>query len=42
MFTFTVLVYSHKQNPINRIIQGLLLINEVLNDTEMENHIEFI
>lgn len=36
------LVYTHKQNPINRIIQGLLLINEVLNDAEMENHIEFI
>lgn len=35
-------VYSHKQNPISRIIQGLVLIHEVLESSEMENHLEFI
>ena len=36
------LVYSHKQNSIGRIIRGLLLINEILDCVDMENHIEFI
>ena len=36
------LVYSHKRNGIGQIIQGLLLISEVLSPSDMEDHIEFI
>jgi len=36
------IVYSHKQNSIGRIIQGLILIHEVLEPIDMENHVEFI
>ncbi len=36
------LVYSHKQNDIGRIIQGLMLVSEVLSKSDMEDHIEFI
>lgn len=36
------LVYSHKRNSIGRIISGLMLICEVLELEEMENHIEFV
>lgn len=36
------LVYSHQKNDIGRIIQGLMLISEVLSKADMENHIEFI
>ncbi len=35
-------IYSHKQNSISRIIQGLMLVHEVLEPSEMENHVEFI
>jgi predicted nuclease of predicted toxin-antitoxin system len=36
------LVYTHKQNDIGRIIQGLMLISEILSKSDMEDHIEFI
>ena len=36
------LVYSHKRNSIGRILSGLLLICEVLEPEEMENHMEFV
>lgn len=36
------LVYSHKQNDVGRIIRGLMLICEILDPNDMENHIEFI
>jgi uncharacterized protein with PIN domain len=36
------LVYSHKRNSISRIIQGLLLVFEVLERDEMMRHIEFV
>ncbi len=35
-------IYSHKQNSIGRIIQGLMLIHEVLEPIEMVNHLEFV
>ena len=41
-FEHNGLVYSHKRNPIGRIIQGLLLIYEVLDHEEMIRHIEFV
>lgn len=36
------LVYSHKRNSIGRIIAGLMLIHEILEAEEMENHVEFV
>lgn len=36
------LVYSHKRNSVSRILSGLMLIYEVLELEEMENHIEFV
>lgn len=36
------LVYSHKRNPIGRILSGLMLVYEVLEAEEMERHIEFV
>jgi len=41
-FEHNGLVYSHKRNSIGRIIQGLLLIYEVLERKEMVRHIEFV
>src|SRR5690606_12542208 len=34
------LVYSHKRNSIGRILSGLMLICEVLESADMENHVE--
>ena len=36
------LVYSHKRNSVSRILSGLMLIFEVLEAEDMENHIEFV
>jgi uncharacterized protein with PIN domain len=36
------IVYAHQRTPIGQIIQGLMLISQVLDASEMENHIEFI
>jgi predicted nuclease of predicted toxin-antitoxin system len=36
------LVYSHKRNSISRIIAGLMLVYEILEALEMENHVEFV
>lgn len=36
------LVYSHKQNDVGRIIRGLMLVSEILEASDMINHIEFI
>lgn len=36
------IVYTHRSTPIGRIIQGLLLIYQVLGEEEMENHIEYL
>lgn len=41
-FKHSGLVYSHKRNSISRILSGLMLIYEVLEPEEMENHIEFV
>lgn len=38
----TGIVYAHQRTPIGVIIQGLLLIYEVLEPQEMVNHVEFI
>jgi len=37
------IVYSHQKNrSIGEIVRGLILIWEVLDSSEMENHVEFI
>ena len=35
------IVYTHRSTPIGKIIQGLLLIYQVLTDEEMKNHVEY-
>ena len=36
------IVYAHQHTPIGQIIQGLMLISQVLSASEMENHLEYI
>ena len=36
------IIYTHRSTPIGKIIQGLLLIYQVLTDEEMENHVEYL
>ncbi len=36
------IVYSHQRTSIGQIIQGLMLISQVLNGSDIENHVEFI
>jgi Domain of unknown function (DUF5615) len=36
------IVYSHQRTSIGTIIQGLLLIYQILSPDEMLNHVEFI
>ena len=38
----TGIVYAHQRIPTGAVIQGLLLIHEVLEPHEMANHVEFI
>lgn len=38
----TGIVYAHQRTPIGVVIQGLLLIHEVVEPHEMMNHVEFI
>lgn len=36
------IVYAHQQTSIGRIIQGILLIYQVLDTNDMRNHVEFL
>jgi uncharacterized protein with PIN domain len=36
------IVYAHQRTPIGQIIQSLMLISQVLDTSDMENHLEFI
>ena len=36
------IVYAHQHTPIGRIIQGLMLIYQVLDVDDMRNHVEFL
>lgn len=36
------IVYAHQRTSIGSIIQGLLLIHQVLEMEDMENHVEYI
>lgn len=35
-------IYSHRSTPIGKVIQGLLLIFQVLTEEEMKNHVEYL
>jgi predicted nuclease of predicted toxin-antitoxin system len=36
------IVYTNRQTPIGQIIRGLMLIYEVLDASDMQNHIEYV
>ena len=36
------IVYTHQRTPVGTAVQGLTLIYQVLDATEMVNHIEFL
>ena len=36
------IIYTHRSTPIGKIIQGLILIYQVLSEEEMENHVEYL
>jgi hypothetical protein len=36
------IVYAHQGTPIGEIIRGLMLIHQILDDDEMQQHVEFI
>lgn len=38
----TGIVYAHQHTPIGTIIQGVMLIYQILDDHEMQNHVEFL
>jgi hypothetical protein len=40
--THAGIVYAHQRTPIGVVIQGLLLIQQVLTPADMVNHVEFI
>lgn len=40
--THTGIVYAHQRTPMSAIIQGLILVYQVLTEEEMHNHIEFL
>lgn len=36
------IVYAHQQTPVGDIIRGLMLIYQVLDVSDMQNHVEFL
>ena len=36
------IVYAHQRTPIGDVIRGLLLLHQVLDYNDMQNHIEFL
>ncbi|MGD0382308.1 MAG: DUF5615 family PIN-like protein [Thermoguttaceae bacterium] len=36
------IVYAPQHTPIRKIISGLMLIHQVLDATEMQNHVEYL
>jgi len=36
------IVYVHQQTPIGEMVRGLMLVCQVLDASEMRNHIEFL
>jgi hypothetical protein len=40
--THAGIVYAHQQTPIGMIVRGLMLIYQVLDPKDMQDHVEFI
>ena len=38
----TGIIYTHQSTPMRKIIQGLILIYQVLTEEEMGNHVEYL
>lgn len=36
------IIFAHQRRPIGQVIQGIMLIHQVLDSTEMKNHVEFL
>ncbi len=36
------IVYAHRRTPIGQVIRGIMLIHQLLEPTEMKNHVEFL
>jgi predicted nuclease of predicted toxin-antitoxin system len=36
------IIYTHQSTSLSKIIQGLLLIYQVLSEEDMENHVEYL
>src|SRR5262245_950055 len=36
------IAYAHQRTPMRQIIEGLVLISQVMTEDEMKNHIEFL
>ena len=36
------IIYVHQQTPIGQIIRGIMLIHQLLEPAEMQNHVEFL
>ncbi len=40
--THAGIIYAPQQTPVGDLIRGVMLIYQVLDDNEMQNHIEFL
>ncbi len=36
------IVYAHQRTPIGSVIRGLMLLHQILEDNDMQNHIGFL
>lgn len=36
------IAYAHQQTPVGHIVRGLMLIYQVLDPEDMQNHVEFL
>ena len=36
------ILYTHQKTPLSEIIQGLILVYQVLTEEDMQNHVEFL
>jgi uncharacterized protein with PIN domain len=36
------IIYAHQRTPMSEIIQGLILIYQVLTEEDLQNHLEFL
>ncbi len=41
-FTHPGIIYAPQHTPVRKIISGLMLIHEILDAAEMQNHVEYL